>query len=281
VLGQRDAGAFARACRGAGLAAVVACTAFGAAAPAVADRGAQPDPSELWRAYPLEQKPSTVAESPPTETASTHRNPPPASASDGGPAPGLIAAIGFAAALLVAAAVALRRRQRDRPAPAGAGGAPRAALVAAPPAQRAIQPAGPAPAPTAPRSPAAARKDRAAAARKTPVCQVRWNARGHWFSAVCTDAAGVERLVAASARLEWHRPGPPDETPEARAALRDLAKDLREQGWRPLRAKGIDFEERRWYARRFRRPTEAEAAAAARSDDGAEREVTGRTRGSG
>jgi hypothetical protein len=32
---------------------------------------------------------------------------------------------------------------------------------------------------------------------------------------------------------------------------------VRDLGWRPLRAKGFDFDERRWYARRFRWPTEA------------------------
>jgi hypothetical protein len=54
------------------------------------------------------------------------------------------------------------------------------------------------------------------------------------------------------------RPGsdPPDQTPEAEAALRLLARELRGLGWQPLRARGFDFDERRWYARRFRRPLE-------------------------
>jgi hypothetical protein len=283
VLGQRGAAALARACRRAGLAGAVACAALGAAPPALADRGPRPDPSELWRAYPLEQKPSTVAKSPAAATAATPGNErtaatPDADHDSAGPAPGVIAAIGFATALLAAAAMALRRRHRDRAATALPRAAPRAAPLAGPPAQRAIEPPRSTPPRAATRSPAtqlpaaapppaANRNGRAAAARKTPVCQVRWNAVGRWFYAAYADAAGVERLVAASERLEGHRSQPPDETPEARAALRNLAKDLRGQGWRPLRARGIDFDERRWYARRFRQPTDEELAEAARADE--------------
>jgi hypothetical protein len=143
-----------------------------------------------------------------------------------------------------------------------------------------IEPARPAPPPAARRPPAATRNGRAAAARQSQVCQVRWNDRGRCFYATYADAEGAEHLVAASRRLEWHRAVPPDETPESRAAVRALAKDLRGQGWRPLRAKGIDFDERRWYARRFRLPTEEELADAARADEGgAVHEVTERTRG--
>jgi hypothetical protein len=39
-----------------------------------AERPSQPDPSELWRSYPLEQKPATVAKSPAVSTASKQRN---------------------------------------------------------------------------------------------------------------------------------------------------------------------------------------------------------------
>jgi hypothetical protein len=38
---------------------------------------------------------------------------------------------------------------------------------------------------------------------------------------------------------------------------------LRERGWKPLRAKGKDFDEPQWYARRFKQPPpEAPAEAA-------------------
>jgi hypothetical protein len=79
---------------------------------------------------------------------------------------------------------------------------------------------------------------------------------------VTIDADGVERTLATSRRLEWRGVTPPDETPETRAALRQLSKILRDSGWRPMRAKGKDFDEERWYARRFRRvATEAAADA--------------------
>jgi hypothetical protein len=84
---------------------------------------------------------------------------------------------------------------------------------------------------------------------------------------VTVDAEGAEKRLGRSPVLDWAQPGPPEETPEAQAALRQLAKDLRARGWRPLRARGLDFDERRWYARRFRRPTEAEIEAA-RADRG-------------
>jgi hypothetical protein len=89
-----------------------------------------------------------------------------------------------------------------------------------------------------------------------PICQIRWRpaARGSCFSAVTTDASGVERTVATSPRVEWHRATPPEQNPEAQAALRQLSKTLRDKGWRPMRAKGKDFDEPQWYARRFRGP---------------------------
>jgi hypothetical protein len=94
------------------------------------------------------------------------------------------------------------------------------------------------------------------------------------------DATGVEHMLMSSPRLDEAGPAPPDETPEARAALRELAKQLRERGWRPLRAKGIDFDERRWYARRFRWPTEEELAEAGHADaHEIDEEVSGRWAG--
>jgi hypothetical protein len=94
---------------------------------------------------------------------------------------------------------------------------------------------------------------RSASARRGPICQVRWSQPGTCFYAVTTDADGVEHRLAWSPPIEWREPGPPDEdSREARAALRVLSKDLRDKGWRPMRAKGDDFDETRWYARRFR-----------------------------
>jgi hypothetical protein len=96
---------------------------------------------------------------------------------------------------------------------------------------------------------------RPAAARRGPICQVRWSAPGTCFYAATTDVNGVEHRLAWSPPIEWREPGPPDEdSREARAALRVLAKELRDKGWRPMRAKGDDFDEQRWYARRFRFP---------------------------
>jgi hypothetical protein len=96
---------------------------------------------------------------------------------------------------------------------------------------------------------------RPGAARRGPICQVRWSAPGTCFYAATTDVNGVEHRLAWSPPIEWREPGPPDEdSREARAALRVLAKDLRDKGWRPMRAKGDDFDEQRWYARRFRFP---------------------------
>jgi hypothetical protein len=98
-----------------------------------------------------------------------------------------------------------------------------------------------------------------ATARNGPVCQVRWSRRGARFYAVTTDPDGVEKRLARSPQFEWHELAPPaEDSREAQAALRKLAKELRERGWRPLRAKGFDFDERQWYARRFRWPTDAE-----------------------
>jgi hypothetical protein len=66
------------------------------------------------------------------------------------------------------------------------------------------------------------------------------------------DADGIQRTLATSPRVEWRERRPPDATPEAQAALRQLSKVLRDGGWRPMRANAKDFNEVRWYARRFR-----------------------------
>jgi hypothetical protein len=272
----------------------VACAVLAlASSSALADRRPQPDPSELWRSYPLEQKPSTVANNPTAATGSKQRNAqkPASSGVDEGsdhPPAALIAAVGAVAALLAMAVIALRRKRQRPAAPAPSRAAPRAAPlpaaaaaaqtghVATAAAQPAVEPPPPSPAPAVrPRN-----GERAAAAREAVTCQIRWNRRGRSFYAVSVDANGIEHMLASSPRLEDAGPAPPDETSEARAALRHLAKELRDRGWRPLRAKGIDFEERRWYARRFRWPTEEELTEAGHADAGeVDEHVSGRSAG--
>jgi hypothetical protein len=106
-------------------------------------------------------------------------------------------------------------------------------------------------------------------ARQGPVCQIRWGRRGSRFYAVTVDADGIEHKFARSPRFEWRGPSPPEQIPEAQAALRQLAKQLRNRGWRPLRAKGKDFNEQQWYARRFRwAAAEAEGDNKARGSEG-------------
>jgi DNA invertase Pin-like site-specific DNA recombinase len=97
-------------------------------------------------------------------------------------------------------------------------------------------------------------KARTTRARSGPVCQIRWlpKGRGSCFSAVTIDAHGVAHSLATSRRVEWRGPAPPDENPDSEAALRQLSKILRDNGWRPMRVNGKDFNERQWYSRRFR-----------------------------
>jgi hypothetical protein len=93
------------------------------------------------------------------------------------------------------------------------------------------------------------------------------------------DRDGVEHMIASSPPVAWRGTGPPPDTPGTRWALERLARDLLERDWRPLRDKGIDFDERQWYSQRFRRPTEEELAPAAEDfgDDG--RQVAGQQGG--
>jgi hypothetical protein len=108
---------------------------------------------------------------------------------------------------------------------------------------------------------------------------VRWSRRAACFYAVTTDREGVEHRLAWSPRVEWRAmTPPPEDNRRAQAALRVLAKELRDKGWRPMRAKGKDFDEPQWYARRFRFPV------AEGEDDRApwlkrRREVVGRRQG--
>jgi MYXO-CTERM domain-containing protein len=317
VLQKSGAGAAAKVWRRSGFAGVLACALMAiVSSAALADRRPQPDPSELWQSYPLEQKPSTVAKSPAAGDAqqrpargSVKGRAPASSAAkpSGGPSAALIAIVAAAAGLLGLGAVALRRRRRQ---PVAAGpvfsprAAPRTAPVAAAPAQRVLAPPPPRPVPAersaepAPPRPPTARRAleprppmpapaaqprharRAAAARQQSTCQVRWNRRGRSFYAASVDSNGIEHMIASSPRLEEAGPAPPHETTETRVALRQLAKELRGRGWRPLRAKGIDFDERRWYARRFRWPTEEELAVAGQPDASeSDEQVSGRSVG--
>jgi hypothetical protein len=305
VLQKSGDGAAAKIRRRSGLAGALACALMTlAASAALAAQGPQPDPGELWRSYPLEQKPSTVAKSRPPGGASAPQQPAggstkgraPASSgarANSGPPPALIAALVAAAGLLVLAVVAVRRRRRQPVAAAPVfppRAAPRAAPLAAEPVHRVLASSSPRPVPAErpaelpPPGPPSAQRPlelrpptpapvappreapRRAAARKQATCQVRWNRRGRSFYAVSVDSNGIEHMIASSTRLEEAGAAPPHETPEARVALRQLAKNLRDRGWRPLRTKGTDFDERRWYARRFRWPTEEELAEAGQPD---------------
>jgi hypothetical protein len=93
-------------------------------------------------------------------------------------------------------------------------------------------------------------------AARGPICQIHWlpRGRGSCFAAVTTDADGGERTLATSQGVEWRTAGPPAQNAETEAAVRQLAKTLRDNGWRPMRTKGNDFNEPQWYARRFRLP---------------------------
>jgi Meckel syndrome type 1 protein len=276
-----------------------------AAPAALADRGPQPNADELWRSYPLEQEPATTAAAPAADGQSRASAPVADGGSDTGPPWAVLAAIGVASAALVGV-VAARRRRRPAAASGYATGAappvrpdavppvggnsaesaavrPAAAAAAAPVAARVARGQAPYPAraqrPPAAAPPAAGAYDRPTAARKAPVCQIRWSRRGRRFYAATVDAEGTERRLGRSGVVDSAGPGPPEETPEARAALLRLAKELRERGWRPLRARGIDFDERQWYARRFRWPTDVEVAAGRPGGGAPSHEVTGRPGG--
>jgi hypothetical protein len=302
VLRSTGMGTSARVTRRAGLAGVlIALVCALAASSALADRRPQPNADELWRSYPLEQKPTKTAPAP--AAGAPRRGSTPAPAADGGSSDGppwaLLAAIALASAALVGV-VAARRRRRPAAAHSPAGAPPplwpdwtaaaddtstapvgaRAAAAAATTVASRPAPTQPSPARRPPPSGAAAAgpNGRPPGTRQGPVCQIKWSRRTRRFHAYATDEDGSERRVARSAVIDWDQPGPPEETPEARAAIRRLTKDLRDGGWRPLRARGIDFRERRWYARRFRWPTEAEAEPAGDGET-PDREIAGRPGG--
>ncbi len=94
------------------------------------------------------------------------------------------------------------------------------------------------------------------------ICQIHWlgKGRGSCFAAVTFDAQGGRHSLATSRRVEWRGSAPPTETPESQAAVRQLSRILRDNGWQPIRGNGEDLGEERWYARRFRRTAASEGA---------------------
>jgi hypothetical protein len=286
------------------LACVVAC-GLGTMAPLSASAGSPtaPRPEELWRAYPLDVKPTAGVDTTASRVSSRSTGRPRSSGGREDPGRGMgpswIAIVALAVGGAVMLSILLLRRARLSPRRGvGASGddevtaddARRQPATATASAVR-YEPDGTAVAgrPSSPPAPAATPEPRAAGAsghetvaevalpgrrferratganreerpgaraRNEPVCQIRWvpGRRGSSFYAAMIDTDGIERALAWSPRFEWRGPSPPEETAEAQAALRQLAKELRTSGWRPLRAKGKDFDEQRWYARRFRQP---------------------------
>jgi hypothetical protein len=283
-----------------GLVGAVVCLVGAAVVPgAQADRRPAQQPEELWRAYPLEQTPTTSAPAPASPARTSPNEAPSTSDSSPSDPPWLpLGTIAVASALLAGMVWALRRRRRaaavaDSTRPPVPGPMPPSPAVAPPPPPAVAQTARTTPTATVrpnaatpganaatvrtnaatpganaaaaqanarASAPGAGTNGRTPARSKGPVCQIHWSRRGRWFYAVKIDPDGAEHRIGRSPRVDCDEPVPP-ETPEARAALRQLVKDLRQGGWRPLRARGIDFKERRWYARRFRWPTEAEMLA--------------------
>jgi hypothetical protein len=305
----------------AGLACLVACVVVAPGAPA--DQAPAPNPEPLWRAYPLEQTPTSPGA--PAPRPRTSRLRPPASGKDAGGSSGWpIPLTAAAAAAVVLLAVALRRVglgvdpdgqvDDDRvigvpvvsPRWQGAAGTSHEAGAARRPegtrrsrARRATTRATAQAArvtstsrrtgeehasemsPAAPRAEpdgGAQPSPKSSSAPVTEVCQIRWRGRACCFHAVATDSDGAEHTIARSPKFDWDEPSPPEPSPQARAALTQLSKELRSAGWRALRAKGVDFDERRWYARRFRRddappdgdvtPSRRDAGHVAREQDG-------------
>jgi hypothetical protein len=239
---------------------VVGCAAASlGASSAQAQSRTTTNPEELWRAYPLEQSPTTAAPAPAPKQGTS----PPAPATErSGSDPPWILLLGVAAGGVVGVLVALVLSRRQRRQRALANGSAEAETP-----QRVLEPRLPVPESDevvhepVPESDEVVHEPappRAHPSSDTPLCHVRWSRRGARFFAVTTDPDGTERRIARSPQFHWRGPSPPEQSPEAQAALRQLAKELRDKGWRPLRAKGIDFDERRWYARRFRWPTDVE-----------------------
>jgi hypothetical protein len=272
VLRDSAIGATGGLWRRAGVAVAIACAIGGVATPeGLAQQRTTANPQELWRAYPLEQRPATTARPPARAQTAPRDSSGNQSSASGPPWIQLLGVVaGGAAGILVALAV--YRRQTARGA--------RADVTDTPARRAAAEVQRPQPPPEPPRPVATADSDtepvRAATPRATPICQVRWSRRGGRFYAVTTDADGNERRIARSPQFEWRGPSPPEQSAEAEGALRQLAKELRDKGWRPLRAKGIDFDERQWYARRFRWPAEDADTDAGRGTTPPRQQASGR-----
>src|SRR3954454_21750763 len=93
-------GTSARAARRAGVAGVLITLICGlGASGAVADRRPQPSADELWRSYPLEQKPTTTAPAP-AAAAPRRASTPAHEAGDSGPPWAVLAVVAAAAGFL-------------------------------------------------------------------------------------------------------------------------------------------------------------------------------------
>src|SRR3954453_21716752 len=120
VLGTTRVGTSPRAARRAGVAGVLITLICGlGASGAVADRRPQPSADELWRSYPLEQKPTTTAPAP-AAAAPRRASTPAHEAGDSGPPWAVLAVVAAAAGLLTF--VVARRRRRAAAADSAAGG---------------------------------------------------------------------------------------------------------------------------------------------------------------
>jgi hypothetical protein len=221
----------------AAMAVVAAVCLVAAVAPAgAADRA----PDKLLRAYPLEQRPTTVADAPRSRTAAAR------SGSSSPPRLSQGTTLVIAAAVMLLAGLVVVRRGTHR-APVSF------AMAAATPAVEPPPPPVDDPPARAPR-PAALP---AAAAKGGVVCQVQWRHEGDtsWLAAI-TVQGGERHVVAESPDFAWAGPQPPSRGPEAQEALQVLIDDLCEAGWTPIRGRGRESGAPRWYARRFHAATE-------------------------
>jgi hypothetical protein len=231
------------------IAATALCLTVGAAPAGAADRGHE----RLLNAYPLEQRPATVANANTAAPAPGHRRAPAPPADASSPTPPRLsqgAAIGVAAAAMLLAALVVVRRPRSAAAMRFAAAGAVAEPVAPPP------PDPPPPLEDAPETrgrPPAALSMREAG--RGVLCQVHWRCdqQGSWFEAVTVHDRG-RATVAESPDFAWYGAAPPDRTPDATAALDALAGDLVAAGWRPVRGRGRAHGAPRWYARRYHLP---------------------------
>jgi hypothetical protein len=113
-------------------------------------------------------------------------------------------------------------------------------------------------APLAPGDPAPRPQPTAAAAKgNVPLCEIQWESDedGSWFVAVTTED-GEHEMLADSSTFAWRGADPPSRTPEARAALHKLIRQLEAAGWRSVHGHGRQHGQLRWYARRFLPPAD-------------------------